>query len=441
MKKIVWLTLLAALVSVPAAVPSGAPEGSKPAVPVERLIEQLGSRDYRIREEANRTLLVRGTEALPALRKARNHKDPEVRRRVEALLGPLEAALLVAPKRINLVVNQRPIREIVGELAKQTGYKIELWPEAQFNGEREKQAYSFRFNNVPFWEALDQICEAGGLMLQQNYGVENIRLQFQEEHVPYVCHNGMFRVVAQGFSHNRNVQFGAVGRGAQAAVSRTDIMNFSFTVSAEPRLPLLSIGAVKITEAEDDQHNSMVLSADRQAMYGGVYYGYNRSYSQQAQANLGGPGRDARVVKTLQGVIPITLLLEQKPHIVVEDILAAKGKRTKVDKTEIVIDEVGKTPDNNYQIKMLVRESRKDNNNDYTWANSLQQRLELLDAKGNKYQSFGYGGSFGPSEVQGTFTFGTNGNAALGPPVKLVYYNWITFQHHVTFEFKDLPLP
>jgi hypothetical protein len=442
MKTLVWLTLLAALSWVPLVRGSGVLEAAKPALPIERLIEQLGHRDYRIREEANRALVARGQEALPALRKARNHKDPEVRRRVEALIGPLEAELLVTPKRINLVLNQRTIREAVSELSKQTGYKIELWPEAQFNGEREKQVHNFRFNNVPFWEALDQVSAAGGLVLQQNYGVDHLRLHFQDEHVPYICHNGMFRIVATGFNHNRNIQFGAFNRGpGQGGLQRTDVMNFTFTIAAEPRLALLGVGGVKISEAIDDQNNSMVLSADRQAMFGSVYYGYNRSYSQQGQANLAGPGRDARTVKTLQGAIPVTLLLEQKPHIVVEDILKAKGKKFKADKTELVIDEAGKTPDNNYQIKMLVRESRRNDNNDYTWANSLQQRIELLDAKGNKYQSFGYGGSFGPSEVQGTFTFGSNGNAQLGPPVKLIYYNWITVQHYVTFEFKDLPLP
>jgi hypothetical protein len=441
MKKIVWLTLLAVLGSVAGVRATGAPEGTKPAPPLERLIEQLGSRDYRLREEANRALVARGAAALPALRKARNHKDAEVRRRIEALIEPLESALLVAPTRINLVLNQRTIREAVAELSKQTGYKIELWPDAQFNGEREKQLHNFRFVDMPFWEALDAVSTAGGLVLQQNYGIDHLRLHFQEEQVPYVSHHGMFRVVALGFNHNRNIHFGAIGRQGPAAVQRNDVMNFTFTIAAEPRLPLLGVGAVKITEALDDQKNSMVLSAERQAMFGTVYYGYNRSYSQQGQANLAGPGRDAHVVKTLQGLIPVTLLLEQKPHIVVEDILAAKGKKLKVGKTEINIEEVGKTPDNNYQVKMLVRESRKESDNDYTWANSLQQRVELLDAKGNKYQSFGYGGSFGPSEVNGTFTFGQNGNAQLGPPAKLIYYEWITVQHHVPFEFKDLPLP
>jgi hypothetical protein len=442
MKKIVWLTLLVVLGSVAGVRASGAPEGAKPALPVERLIEQLGSRDYRLREEANRALVARGAEALPALRKARNHKDVEVRRRVEALLEPLEAALLVAPKRINLVLNQRTIREAVAELSKQTGYKIELWPEPQFNGEREKQRHNFRFVDLPFWEALDEISAAGGLVLQQNYGVDHLRLHFQEEQVPYVSHSGMFRVTAQGFQHNRNIQFGSIGRQGPGAVQRNDYMNFTFNIAAEPRLPLLGVGAVKITEALDDQKNSLVLSADRQAMFGNYYYyGDNRSFSLQGQANLAGPGRDAHSVKTLQGFIPVTLLLEQKPLIVVDDILKAKGKKVKEGKIEMLIEEAGKTPDNNYQLKMLVRESRKDSNNDYTWANSLQQRIELLDAKGNKYQSFGYGGSFNPSEVNGTFTFGQNGNAQLGPPVKLIYYDWITVQHHVAFEFKDLPLP
>jgi hypothetical protein len=43
--------------------------------------------------------------------------------------------------------------------------------------------------------------------------------------------------------------------------------------------------------------------------------------------------------------------------------------------------------------------------------------------------------------VQGTFNFGDGGNAQLGKPAKLTYYGWVTMQHQVEFEFKDLPLP
>ena len=47
------------------------------------------------------------------------------------------------------------------------------------------------------------------------------------------------------------------------------------------------------------------------------------------------------------------------------------------------------TPAKQYQIKMSITEEQKDNPNDYSWTNSLYQRIELLDEKGNKMQIYG----------------------------------------------------
>ncbi len=57
----------------------------KPA-PLEDLITALGHADPAERAAAEKRLLARGEEALPALRKALHHRDAEVRRRVQRLI-------------------------------------------------------------------------------------------------------------------------------------------------------------------------------------------------------------------------------------------------------------------------------------------------------------------------------------------------------------------
>ncbi len=441
MARTFWLTLVVLLASQSPAWASGALDGAQAAPTVEQLIHQLGSRDFRVRDAANKALAERGTAVLPALRQARTHKDPEVRRRVEALIAPLEAAALIAPKRVTLHIKQLPVRDAVHEIAKQTGYKIDVYPEARFNGDREKHRYSFDLDQVPFWEALDRVATAGGLVLQQVWGSDAIRLQFEDSQEPFVYHSGMFRLAAQSFHYNRNLQFGAVPRNGPVVQQQDESLTLNFLIAAEPRMPLLAVGQVKVTEALDDQNNSLVPSADAMNQFAHyINYGFNRSYSLQGNARLAGPGRTARKVKLLRGAIPVTLLREQKPLISVQPILKAKGKKLKAGNTELTVEDVTKTNDGNYQIKMRISESNQSAPNDYTWSNTLYQRIELQDAKGNKYPSFGFGGSFGQNEVNGTFNFGTGGNA-LGAPAKLVYYQWLTLQHHVVFEFKDLPLP
>ena len=89
---IVVLVMLAPSAYVPAQ-QAGAPTSSqkpdkKPAdgATIERLIRQLGSDRFDKREEASKALLALGDAGLPALRKAQDDPDPEIRRRVDQLL-------------------------------------------------------------------------------------------------------------------------------------------------------------------------------------------------------------------------------------------------------------------------------------------------------------------------------------------------------------------
>ena len=86
-------------------------------------------------------------------------------------------------------------------------------------------------------------------------------------------------------------------------------------------------------------------------------------------------------------------------------------------------------PGKQYQIKMAVTEDLKDDPNDYSWVNSLYQRIQVLDVKGNPmqiYQNSLSGQSFNHAEM--LVTYGSAGGAKPEPPGKIVYQTWITRQ-------------
>src|SRR5260221_14768025 len=148
------------------------------------------------------------------------------------------------------------------------------------------------------------------------------------------------------------------------------------------------------------------------------------------------------MVKRLRCSLPVTLLAEQKPEVIVDDILKVKNKKFTGNTVEVQIDEVKEQNKTQYHVKMSVRNTAPNAAQDYNWTNSVHQRVELLDAKGNKYHSQGYNWeNSSPNHVQATFMFGNNGNATLGPPVRLVYNQWALIQHTIEFEFKNLMLP
>src|SRR3954463_8778386 len=69
---------------------------------IDKLVEQLGSPSFPTRERATKQLKERGVAALPALRKAMESKDEEVRKRAETLIPAMEIDEALLPKRVTI---------------------------------------------------------------------------------------------------------------------------------------------------------------------------------------------------------------------------------------------------------------------------------------------------------------------------------------------------
>jgi hypothetical protein len=425
-----------------------------PVVAVEKLVEQLGSSDFQARQAATDALEARGSEALPALRKAEKHADPEIRRRVAELIPALEKAVALMPKRVSLHLTNRSLQDAVAEIAKQTGYKLHLH---QAGGDRDKHVYSFDFNNLTFWEAIDKLSAAGDLTYQ-NSNNEVVQLMHQDTFSPFVHRAGPFRLVATGFQYSRGVDFSQVSRTAMDPGQRHESLSFNFTIATEPKLPLLGVGEVKLLAAYDDQNRSMLPLVEAndnvgEAMVwggGAVFFntgdigGNGRNFLMGTQANLVRPTRASKSAKVIKGTVLVTLLMDQRPEIMIGDVLKAKGKKVASGKYTWLTEDIGEVAGGNkaYRIKFSLTDETKKNANDTNWINTFYQRIELQDAKGNKYQM--QGNQFDnatATNLRGEVVFGDPGNGKIGPPAKLVYYHWISVQHAVSFEFRNLPLP
>ena len=86
-----WQYLTVSMVALVVVVPAAAAEPAR-APNFDALIEQLGHVDFKVRDAAADKLQAAGLVAVPALRKAVNHADLEVRRRVADLLPAIETA-------------------------------------------------------------------------------------------------------------------------------------------------------------------------------------------------------------------------------------------------------------------------------------------------------------------------------------------------------------
>jgi hypothetical protein len=144
-------------------------EEAKPAKPdpahVARLVAQLSSERYEEREAASEALDAIGPLALDSLRGALKSPSPETRKRagdlVQRIEKRLETAELTQPKMIRLVYNDTPVTEAVQDMARKTGFPI------QIEGDQTKLAnrkITLDTGEIPFWQAVDQFCEKAGLV-------------------------------------------------------------------------------------------------------------------------------------------------------------------------------------------------------------------------------------------------------------------------------------
>lgn len=403
-----------------------------------RLVQALSDPRFLVRTQALIRLEKMGPAVLPQLRNVlAQEKDPEVRRHLETIIPKLEHQLALAPTRITLDLKDVTLNKAAAEIAQQSGYKIEMYPHGGVDP--EKQLVTIQLQNATFWEAIGKLCEAGGFTLHEYYGPESRMLRLMPgDHYPgCLCLSGAFRVMVRNFYHYRTLDFSNSRNGGVPELRRTETLTVNFSISAEPRMPLLGAGYPTITEAIDDQGQSLRLPPQpRQQTH---FHGY-RSYMHNVQAQLA-TSANGRRLRALKGTIPVTVVCAQRPQITVEKLHEVKNKTFKQGTTTMQIENV-RYDGSQTNITMTISEAARAGSQDYTWSQTLLQRLEVVDEKGNKLQNYGGNWNGGVNTLQGTFTFGSmGGRAKVGKGVKLVLYEWNTVTHNVPFEFEDIPLP
>lgn len=412
--------------------------GSAPAdqLAIPQLVEQLGSADFKVREAAGRALESAGESALPMLRQVLNHADPEIRKRLTQLVARLEREAMLSPKLVTIKAEQKSAGEVFADIARQTGYQISC---AQGNA----SAVTVHAENVPFWEAIDMVCRQSGHALQA-YGndVDGLTMQRIAQFSPHVCYAGPVRIAASGFHLSRSLDLSVRQQFNPLHSARSETLTFSMQLVGEPKAPLMSVGNPNLTLALDDQGNSLMPPQSRTHESNYHDYSYTpRNAMRQTQVQLLGPG-SSQYVRHIKGIVPVTYLSEKRAELTISDILNVKEKKFETSQIVLEIEEVKELAGKQVHIRATARRNAGENQHDYSWTNSLALRMELVDDQGQKFASEGFNWDSGsPTSVTGTFQFNDGGNSKIGKPSKLIYYNWITARHEVSFEFKDLPLP
>lgn len=162
------------------AVASALADGLKAGIPGERsaaagLVEQLGDRHFRTREQAGKQLLALGERAIPALEAGVQSPVPEIATRCESLLRAVrraaEADALLDPTWIALPREKRTVQEIFDAVEKQSRFRLSV------EGDQSVLAEPLTIGGerMPFWKAVDVVCTAMKLEVKEVRGEPGVR--------------------------------------------------------------------------------------------------------------------------------------------------------------------------------------------------------------------------------------------------------------------------
>jgi hypothetical protein len=468
---------------------------AEPHVPerVAKLIQQLGSEQFKEREEATRALEAIGAPALPALRQAAMSKDLEVRRRAVKLIVAIERRLdtarILQPKRVHLVYKNTPLLEAAKDFGEKTGHSL------QIEGDKTKLAdrkITLDTGEVTFWEAYERFCKKAGLIERAPVPSDD------DDMTTYRTGRGGRVQVVRSWRDVRGVaqhtttliegktnalatcQAGALRiralpqkiKDKEAAKAKGKVdeseKRFDLELACDPNMRWQSLIRLKIDKAIDDQGQALeqvpVINADYDSEDSVVIIDATtgRATGRGSSVPVLVPvrlkrtgGKPSKTIKELHGTIAARAEGQPEPIITVDNILKAEGKTVEgPDGSFLKVVEIKAEEDGQYRVLVqlqgpggqlpfggppfrgrgrviILRESDGDSSG-FTMLDAKGKRLVLAGIRGQAGRRF-----VGPRQFNLVFQLDKDQTE----PAKLVFTSRRTVVIEVPFTLKDVTLP
>jgi hypothetical protein len=471
-------------------------------------VRRLGSDRFAERVEAAKALDRLGPAALPALRAARDSENPRIRARVAALLETLDrgddVGRLTRPTLIKLDFHDRPLSEVVdalnarhdlgltfqfgplpGKWAMRDASPAQLAKEAEV---RSRRVTLEAEGPLPFWQAIDRLCEAGHLQHdlhpQERFGLTKGRfLLFSGVGGTSISSDsGPFRVRILGL-HSRLERdlVGATSPGGGVPQSPAPDrgggdLSLRMAVIPEPGLVVRQVGPTTFVEAVDDRDRRLLppdgkLASEYASMTGHQVPSLNGSSGFELRASLRIPDLAGRSIRRLRGSVPVVVVAYSSRPIVIP-LEGAAGKSFRNDEVTVSVIEVDRNDNAGVTVEVEVTPNGPAPAESDLWTRpgppdfatfrmgvgELLNRLELFDADGreldlswNQTHSRDFLANQRRVRLTPTILYedappdpggGFERRIPKRPvPVELRYYGFVQTLTSIPFDFRDVLLP
>ncbi len=316
------------------------------ATQVEQLIAQLDADEITQRQAAEAELVALGTKILGLLPTPNGRMPQEMNlrlTRVRSLLEEAAARATTEPARITLA-GDFPLSELLPKLREQTGNQVVDFRN-QFGQTSRDPTIKVDFQNLPFWQALDQVMEQANLKLYAYSGeMRSIALvQMDEGERPpagRVAYGGLFRFDPQTVRAVRNLRN-----------PENDQLTLTVEVTWEPRiLPIAISHPLDSLSATDEEGNTLPINTSQQVLESSIQ---NTVSSIEVDLPLKLPARDVREIASLKGEIH-ALVPGREATFTFDQLTTARGVERKNAGVTVVLQRVRKNADV-HQVRILVR--------------------------------------------------------------------------------------
>ena len=431
--------------------PTTRPVTQPAAAQIGSLINQLGDENFRTRQAAEDKLVDIGDAAKPFLTKLLSEtKDPEVRSRAESALREISRKSPTEPTLVSLHLKNAPMNLAVGELSRQVGIEINVWPPGNF-GNNQKNI-SIDVDRQPFWEVVRQAC-AQSEWGPEHYGNgRNSVLTLTPNGGNWgkrpATMQGQFMVMAANVQRHETLDFGDPNNPSRQ-------YSLYVHVCADPKMRIVRANTnLEVSRAVDEKGNSLVVKQDG-------YMGYNSNnqnpwfWELQAPLQLR-PDIGKKLVE-FKGVAKFSAQTKTE-RWELDNPLKIKDAQKKLqnDTITVTVKSVAAIPNNTgieVQVGITIKSKvgfnifgrgGPEQQNPLTDYNVLQQIIKVVDAKGRQFQWGGGGGGGGGTSWDYSLNFqprDANGQQT-GEPAKVIWELPLEVKEiAVPVEFKDLPLP
>lgn len=223
---------------------------------IARLVEDLASPEFALREKAQRRLLEIGAPASTALEKAAQSADVEQRMRARHILQDLRRQDWWRASRVRLEREQAPVLDLFRAVAEQTGNPIN-WNRSVRSIENK---LSVKWTDVPYWQAIDELSRGGQIVVQPYGDVMELGVVLTQG-APDACptaYNGPLRMRLTHINRSIEQRLSLADR----SLDQQDTLGFSGVMHWEQRLALCRYTSrPRIVEAITDANESILRNA------------------------------------------------------------------------------------------------------------------------------------------------------------------------------------